>query len=103
LTLTVGSPFYIAPEALKTREGWEIKKSDVWAIGVITYMMVTGRPPFWAKENRTIMRKILRSDVRFPTSITLSQECKDFILCLLQKDPKQRYSAKQALKHPWLA
>mmetsp|Transcript_77119 Transcript_77119/g.94584 ORF Transcript_77119/g.94584 Transcript_77119/m.94584 type:complete len:516 (+) Transcript_77119:57-1604(+) len=98
----VGTAFYLAPEAIRSREGWEMKKSDMWTIGVIAYVCVTGRPPFWGRENKEIIRKIIRGNVRFPGSIKLTDECKDFILKLLQKKCDHRLSAKQALQHPWI-
>mmetsp|Transcript_26858 Transcript_26858/g.23655 ORF Transcript_26858/g.23655 Transcript_26858/m.23655 type:complete len:534 (-) Transcript_26858:71-1672(-) len=98
----VGTAFYLAPEAIRTREGWELKKSDMWTIGVIAYVLVTGRPPFWGRENKEIIRKIVRGNVRFPSTIKLSDECKDFILSLLQKPPDKRLSASEALKHAWI-
>ena len=100
--ILVGTAFYLAPEAIKTREGWELKKSDMWTIGVIAYVLVTGRPPFWGRENKEIIRKIVRSQVRFPSTIKLSESCKDFILSLLKKNPADRLSAEQALKHAWI-
>jgi len=98
----VGTAFYLAPEAIRTREGWELKKSDMWTIGVIAYVLVTGRPPFWGRENKEIIRKIVRGNVRFPSTIKLTDNCKDFILSLLKKSPEQRLSAADALKHPWI-
>eukprot|EP01083_Nonionella_stella_P013251 37338_1 len=98
----VGTAFYLAPEAIRTREGWELKKSDMWTIGVIAYVLVTGRPPFWGRENKEIIRKIVRGNVRFPSTIKLSDECKDFILSLLQKPPDKLLSASEALKHAWI-
>lgn len=98
----VGTAFYLAPEAIRTREGWELKKSDMWTMGVIAYVLVTGRPPFWGRENKEIIRKIVRGNVRFPSTIKLSDECKDFILALLQKPPDKRLSAAEALKHAWI-
>mmetsp|Transcript_51607 Transcript_51607/g.85511 ORF Transcript_51607/g.85511 Transcript_51607/m.85511 type:complete len:549 (+) Transcript_51607:177-1823(+) len=98
----VGTAFYLAPEAIRTREGWELKKSDMWTLGVIAYVLVTGRPPFWGRENKEIIRKIVRGNVRFPSTIKLSDECKDFILSLLQKAPDKRLSASEALKHAWI-
>jgi calcium-dependent protein kinase len=98
----VGTAFYLAPEAIRTREGWELKKSDMWTIGVIAYVLVTGRPPFWGRENKEIIRKIVGGNVRFPSTIKLSDECKDFILSLLQKPPDKRLSAAEALKHHWI-
>jgi len=98
----VGTAFYLAPEAIRTREGWELKKSDMWTIGVIAYVLVTGRPPFWGRENKEIIRKIVRGNVRFPSTIKLTDNCKEFILSLLKKNPNDRLSAAEALKHQWI-
>ncbi|ETO22471.1 Protein kinase domain containing protein [Reticulomyxa filosa] len=98
----VGTAFYLAPEAIRKRTGYELKRSDMWTIGVITYVLVTGRPPFWGRENKEIIRKIIRGVVRFPNTIKLSESCQNFILSLLQKDPQARMSAKEALQHPWI-
>jgi len=43
----VGTAFYLSPESVRKRKGWELKKSDVWTIGVIAYVLLTGRPPFF--------------------------------------------------------
>ncbi|ETO23414.1 calcium-dependent protein kinase, partial [Reticulomyxa filosa] len=84
------------------RTGFELKRSDLWTIGVITYVLVTGRPPFWGRENKEIIRKIVHGVVRFPNTIKLTESCQNFILGLLQKDPRDRMSAKEALQHPWI-
>ena len=99
---TVGTAFYLAPEAIRARFGWELKRSDMWTIGVITYVLVKGRPPFWGRENKEIIKKIIRGHVRFPSQIKLSDQCKDFILKLLQREPGDRMTAGQALQHAWI-
>ena len=63
---------------------------------------MTGRPPFWGRHNKEIIRKVIRGHVKFPSTIRLSETCKDFILCLLQKEPGDRLDAAQALQHPWI-
>jgi len=98
----VGTPYYLAPESVRHRCGWELYKSDMWAIGVITYVLLTGRPPFWGNNNREILNRIIKSDVRWPSSITLSTSCRQFVKQLLQKDGRRRLSARMALQHPWL-
>jgi len=98
----VGTAFYLAPECIRKRKGWELKKSDMWTIGVITYVLLTGRPPFYGRDNKQILRKILRAKVGWPKNSKLSNVAKDFILCLIQKEPKKRLSAEQALQHKWL-
>jgi len=98
----VGTAFYLAPECVRDRKGWELKKSDMWTIGVIAYVLLTGRPPFFGRGNKEILKKILRGKVQFPTSIELSRSAKDFVLRLIRKSPKKRMSAKSALGHKWI-
>jgi len=101
----VGTAFYLAPECIRNRKGWELKKTDIWTIGVIAYVMLTGRPPFYGRDNRAILRKILRANVNWKTrkSICKISSCaKHFVEWLLMKDPKERPTADQALKHKWL-
>jgi len=97
----VGTAYYLAPECVRDRKGWELKKSDMWTIGVITYVCLTGRPPFYGKNNKAILRKILQGNVNFPKKPKLSKTAMDFINKLLQKEPKKRLSATEALQHPW--
>jgi len=98
----VGTAFYLAPECIRKRKGWELKKSDMWTIGVITYVLLTGRPPFYGRDNKEILRKILRAKVLWPKKSKLSNTAKDFVLSLIKKDTEDRFSADQALQHKWL-
>ena len=61
-----------------------------------------GRPPFWGRNNREILTKIIKANIHWPSGINLSQPCKQFIQQLLEKDPRKRLSATEALQHPWL-
>jgi calcium-dependent protein kinase len=98
----VGTPFYLAPECIRHRAGWELYASDMWAIGVIGYVLVTGRPPFWGTNNRQILMKITRAKVSWPKGVKISKSCKSFILKLLTKDCRKRATAKDALRHRWI-
>lgn len=98
----VGTAFYLAPECVRNRTGRELKKSDMWTIGVIAYVLLTGRPPFFGRDNREILKKIISAKVSFPKRSHLSTPAKDFILKLIMKDPKRRISAQKALQHKWL-
>ncbi|KAI3989034.1 hypothetical protein MKX01_033070 [Papaver californicum] len=97
----VGSAYYVAPEVLKRKSGPE---SDVWSIGVITYILLCGRRPFWDKTEDGIFKEVLRNkpDFRRKPWPSISHSAKDFIKKLLVKDPRARLTAAQALSHSWV-
>ncbi|XP_047322619.1 calcium-dependent protein kinase 28-like [Impatiens glandulifera] len=97
----VGSAYYVAPEVLKRKSGPE---SDVWSIGVITYILLCGRRPFWDKTEDGIFKEVLRNkpDFRRKPWPTISEGAKDFVKKLLVKDPRVRLTAAQALSHSWV-
>ncbi|KAH9611582.1 hypothetical protein KSS87_004439 [Heliosperma pusillum] len=97
----VGSAYYVAPEVLKRKSGPE---SDVWSIGVITYILLCGRRPFWDKTEDGIFKEVLRNkpDFRRKPWPTISNSAKDFVKKLLVKDPRARLTAAQALSHQWV-
>ncbi|KAK1614407.1 hypothetical protein QYE76_019924 [Lolium multiflorum] len=97
----VGSAYYVAPEVLKRRSGPE---SDVWSIGVITYILLCGRRPFWDKTEDGIFKEVLRNkpDFRKRPWPGISPSAKDFVKKLLVKNPRARLTAAQALSHPWV-
>ncbi|KAL9393929.1 hypothetical protein Peur_013214 [Populus x canadensis] len=97
----VGSAYYVAPEVLKRKSGPE---SDVWSIGVITYILLCGRRPFWDKTEDGIFKEVLKNkpDFRRKPWPTISTSAKDFVNKLLVKDPRARLTAAQALSHPWV-
>ncbi|XP_024396742.1 calcium-dependent protein kinase 18 [Physcomitrium patens] len=96
----VGSAYYVAPEVLKRKSGPE---SDVWSIGVITYILLCGRRPFWDKTEQGIFNEVLKKkpDFREKPWPTISLSAKDFVKKLLVKDAAARLTAAQALSHPW--
>ncbi|XP_064961568.1 calcium-dependent protein kinase 4-like [Musa acuminata AAA Group] len=97
----VGSAYYVAPEVLKRKSGPE---SDVWSIGVITYILLCGRRPFWDRTEDGIFKEVLRNkpDFRRKPWPTISNSAKEFVKKLLVKDPRVRLTAAQALSHPWV-
>ncbi|XP_044493204.1 CDPK-related kinase 3 [Mangifera indica] len=97
----VGSAYYVAPEVLHRSYSLE---ADIWSIGVITYILLCGSRPFWARTESGIFRAVLRSDPNFDDLPwpSVSPEAKDFVKRLLNKDFRKRMTAVQALTHPWL-
>ncbi|KAH7687029.1 Non-specific serine/threonine protein kinase protein [Dioscorea alata] len=97
----VGSAYYVAPEVLKRKSGPE---SDVWSIGVITYILLCGKRPFWDRTEDGIFKEVLRNkpDFRRKPWPSISDSAKDFIQKLLVKDPRCRLTAAQALSHQWV-
>jgi calcium/calmodulin-dependent protein kinase I len=97
-----GTPYYVAPEVLSaTGYGQEV---DCWSVGVITYLLLCGFPPFYGESLPEVFEQIMKADYDFPEPYwnEISTDAKDFISKLLVVDPKDRYTASQALKHPWI-
>ncbi|CAL5201983.1 unnamed protein product [Lathyrus oleraceus] len=96
----VGSAYYIAPEVLKRRYGPEV---DIWSIGVMLYILLSGVPPFWAESEHGIFNAILRGHIDFTSDPwpSISPAAKDLVRKMLNSDPKQRLTAQEVLDHPW--
>lgn len=97
----VGTPYYIAPEVL---DGEYTKSCDIWSIGVITYILLCGYPPFYGDTQPIIFQSVRKGNFDFPSPEwdTISDSAKDFIRCLLNVDPSLRPSASGALNHIWI-
>lgn len=98
---TYGTAYYIAPEVL---EGKYTEKCDLWSIGVILYIMLSGRPPFKGNNDREILKKVMVGKYTLDGELwsKRSEPVKSMIQALLEKDPVKRLTAKQALDHPWI-
>jgi len=98
-----GTPGYVAPEVLNAT-GYA-KEVDMWSIGVITYILLCGFPPFFGDTVPQLFEQIMRAEYDYPSDYwdDVSQTAKDFIDHLLVVDPEKRMTTKQALKHKWLS
>lgn len=97
---SVGSPYYMAPEII---DGSYSYKTDIWSVGVILYVLVTGKYPFTGRNQNEVFRNIKSQsyNVRLLNNSQCSREAKDLISKLLIKDQKTRLSLEDALDHPW--
>lgn len=98
----VGTPFYMAPEVLERNYG---PAADVWSVGVVVYLMITGCLPFNGRTDRQIIKAVLDSEPDYHSAAWqgVSQEAKEFVQLMLTKDPNKRAGTRQLLMHPWLA
>jgi calcium-dependent protein kinase len=96
----IGSSYYIAPEVLNN--GYN-EKCDLWSCGVILYILLCGYPPFNGKTDDDILNKVEKGVFSMEGSIWngITDEAKDLIRNLLTRDINKRFSAEQALEHPW--
>ncbi|CAK9143052.1 unnamed protein product [Ilex paraguariensis] len=97
-----GSIDYVSPEALS--QGRISSKSDMWSLGVILYILLSGYPPFIAQSNRQKQQMIMAGDFSFyeKTWKNISYSAKQLISGLLTVDPHRRPSAEEILQHPWV-
>jgi len=97
-----GTAFYMAPEMLTMSYS---EKADIWALGVIAYMLITGRPPFEGKDENTVFERVRRGRIVYNEKVwsRLSPEALAFTKALLAFEPDKRPSAKEVLELPWLA
>eukprot|EP01041_Mallomonas_annulata_P004568 gene4568-9079_t len=98
----VGTPYYVAPEVLK---GAYDASCDIWSIGVVAYMLLSGSPPFFGNNDQETLVAVKRGRYVFHTHLfeDVSDNAKDFIASCLQMKPSLRPTAEQAQHHPWFA
>lgn len=97
----VGTIYTMAPEVLK---GDYTTSADLWGVGVITFILLSGKKPFWGKNKEIVEKKIRKCNYNFdgPSWKHVSQEAKDFISSLIKFKPEDRLTAEQALRTPWI-
>ncbi|XP_031845199.1 calcium/calmodulin-dependent protein kinase II isoform X6 [Nomia melanderi] len=97
-----GTPGYLSPEVLK-KEPYG-KPVDIWACGVILYILLVGYPPFWDEDQHRLYAQIKAGSYDYPSPEwdTVTVEAKNLINQMLTVNPSQRITASEALKHPWI-
>lgn len=94
-----GSPLYMAPEILRY-ERYDAK-ADLWSVGTVLYEMVTGRPPFRARNHVELLRKIEAAEdvIKFPREVQVTPEMKALVRSLLRRSPVERLSFENLFVH----
>ncbi|XP_055054725.2 calcium/calmodulin-dependent protein kinase (CaM kinase) II beta 1 isoform X7 [Misgurnus anguillicaudatus] len=97
-----GTPGYLSPEVLR-KEAYG-KPVDIWACGVILYILLVGYPPFWDEDQHKLYQQIKAGAYDFPSPEwdTVTPEAKNLINQMLTINPTKRITAQEALKHPWV-
>ncbi|XP_076239067.1 calcium/calmodulin-dependent protein kinase II isoform X20 [Calliopsis andreniformis] len=97
-----GTPGYLSPEVLK-KEPYG-KPVDIWACGVILYILLVGYPPFWDEDQHRLYQQIKTGSYDYPSPEwdTVTPEAKNLINQMLTVNPSKRITASEALKHPWI-
>jgi calcium-dependent protein kinase len=101
MTSSVGTYYTMAPQVL---QGVYTSQADLWSCGVIIYMLLTSRRPFYHKFKRIMIDKIMRAQCAMDGDRWkgISVDAKDLVANLLKLDPKERFNASQALEHRWM-
>ena len=96
-----GSPYYIAPEVFLQKYS---SKIDIWSMGVVLYIMLSGKVPFPGKSELEIIGNVIKGDFHFNHEPFQrhSPEAKNFLKSLISKDVDARLTAEEAFNHPWI-
>lgn len=97
-----GSFQYLAPETLLKKK--YSPASDMWAVGLIMYILLCGYPPFYAETREELKKKIVAGEIEFEDKhwSKISESAKELVRKMLKINPEERISAEEALKHPWV-
>eukprot|EP00445_Apocalathium_hangoei_P085456 CAMPEP_0204217770 /NCGR_PEP_ID=MMETSP0361-20130328/79140_1 /ASSEMBLY_ACC=CAM_ASM_000343 /TAXON_ID=268821 /ORGANISM="Scrippsiella Hangoei, Strain SHTV-5" /LENGTH=487 /DNA_ID=CAMNT_0051182821 /DNA_START=1 /DNA_END=1461 /DNA_ORIENTATION=+ len=101
MTTKAGTPYYVAPQVLG---GKYDHLSDMWSVGVIMYVMLCGYPPFFGETDAEVLSKVRLGNFSFNAADwkNVSEDAKNLIRMLLKMNPRDRYTAEQALNHEWI-
>jgi len=105
MTSKLGTPSYMAPELTYEDQPLTYDSSvDMWALGAVTYMLLSGEKPFNHPNRKEKQRMVREDPLQFPARKwhNVSPEAKSFCMKLMQKQPKHRMCASQAISHPWI-
>lgn len=103
MTEVVGSSYYVAPEIIEG--SYNSPSPDMWSMGVILFMMLSGRPPFDGSSDQNIMRRAVRGKYTMDDEVwrtEVSTHAQDFVRRCLTRDPAARITSKEGLRHIWL-
>eukprot|EP00929_Paragymnodinium_shiwhaense_P011406 TRINITY_DN11704_c0_g2_i5.p1 TRINITY_DN11704_c0_g2~~TRINITY_DN11704_c0_g2_i5.p1 ORF type:complete len:500 (-),score=149.62 TRINITY_DN11704_c0_g2_i5:379-1878(-) len=101
LTTKAGTPYYVAPQVLA---GKYDQAADLWSCGVIMYVVLCGYPPFYGETDAQVLAKVRVGNFSFNAADwkNISEDAKNLIRHLLKMNPKDRFTAEQALNHVWV-
>jgi calcium-dependent protein kinase len=101
LTTKAGTPYYVAPQVLA---GKYDQSADLWSLGVIMYVVLCGYPPFYGETDADVLAKVRLGNFSFNAADwkSVSEDAKNLIRMLLKMNPRDRYTAEQALNHVWV-
>jgi calcium/calmodulin-dependent protein kinase I len=102
LTKQCGTPFFVSPEILM-RQPYD-QQSDMWSVGCIVFLLLSGNLPFMGRSQKELFRKIVSGKFEFDEDdwCDVSSEAKDLVKKLLVLDPDERLTSEQALRHKWM-
>jgi len=101
LTTKAGTPYYVAPQVLA---GKYDQQCDIWSCGVIMYVLLCGYPPFFGDTDADVLAKVRLGNFNFNPADwkNVSDDAKNLIRWMLKMNPRDRYTAEQALNHEWI-
>lgn len=102
LKQTIGTPFYMAPEIFNVNKYDE--KVDLWSLGIVLYILLTGKAPYYGKEDDVIIAQVKKAgyNKKLLNDKGLTKPAINLVESLLNIDPVKRLSAAQAIQNPWI-